>query len=154
MNQSTTLKQKMKQRDYERQLCYHKVGKAINKGGAIEKSSILLSQYWKNSQFELIYPISPFELLGCNAMVVGGFLVKLGRLFICRHLHTQTQNLILYMNTENPYFSLFRFVKKGLFSQLKLEIKNKPKPILIYLHYIPNNLRSIFLFFLLPLKSD
>ena len=28
--------------------CYHKVGRAITKWGTIEKSPILLSQYWKN----------------------------------------------------------------------------------------------------------
>ena len=31
--------------------CYHKVGKAITKLGAIEKSPILLSQSWKNYHF-------------------------------------------------------------------------------------------------------
>ena len=30
---------------------YHKVGRAINKWGVIEKSLILLSQYWKNYHF-------------------------------------------------------------------------------------------------------
>ena len=54
MNQSTKLIQKMKQRDKERQLCYRKVGRAIIKWGEIEKSSILLSQYWINEEFELI----------------------------------------------------------------------------------------------------
>ena len=39
MNQSTKLLQKMKKRDQERQLCYRKVGRAITKWGAIEKSS-------------------------------------------------------------------------------------------------------------------
>ena len=34
MNQSTTLKQKLKQRDKERQLCYRKVGRAITKWGS------------------------------------------------------------------------------------------------------------------------
>ena len=48
MNQSTKLIQKLKQRDYR------KVGRAITKGGAIEKSPILLSQYWINEEFELI----------------------------------------------------------------------------------------------------
>ena len=61
MNQSTKRIQKLKQRDEERQLCYRKVGRAITKWGAKEKSSILLSQYWKNSKFELAYPISPFK---------------------------------------------------------------------------------------------
>ena len=42
MNQSTKLIQKMKQKDYEQQLCYRKVGREITKGGAIEKSLILL----------------------------------------------------------------------------------------------------------------
>ena len=32
----------------------HEVGRAITKGGAIEKSPILLSQYWINEEFELI----------------------------------------------------------------------------------------------------
>ena len=36
MNQSTKLIKKMMQMDYERQLCYRKVGRAITKGGAIE----------------------------------------------------------------------------------------------------------------------
>ena len=31
-----------------------KVGRAITKGGAIEKCPILLSQYWINEEFELI----------------------------------------------------------------------------------------------------
>ena len=44
----------MKQRDSERQLCYCKVGRARTKWGAIEKSPILLSQYWINEEFELI----------------------------------------------------------------------------------------------------
>ena len=34
--------------------CYRKVGRAITKGEAIEKSPILLSQYWINDEFELI----------------------------------------------------------------------------------------------------
>ena len=54
MNQSTKLIQKMKQKDKERQLCYRKVGGAITNWGAIEKSPILLSQYWINEEFELI----------------------------------------------------------------------------------------------------
>ena len=54
MNQSTKLIQKLKQRDKERQLCYRKDERAITKGGAIEKSPILLSQYWINEEFELI----------------------------------------------------------------------------------------------------
>ena len=37
----------------ERQLCYRKVGRAITKGGAIEKGSILLSQYWNLSNKSL-----------------------------------------------------------------------------------------------------
>ena len=47
MNQSTKPIQKIKQK--ERQLCYRKVGRAITKWGAIEKSSKLLSQYWNLS---------------------------------------------------------------------------------------------------------
>ena len=54
MNQSTKLIQKFKQRDKERQLCYRKVGRAITKGRAIEKSPILLLQYWINEEFKLI----------------------------------------------------------------------------------------------------
>ena len=34
--------------------CYRKVGRAISKWGAIEKSPILLSQYWINEEFVLI----------------------------------------------------------------------------------------------------
>ena len=64
MNQSTKLIQKLKQRDKERQLCYRKVGRAITKWGAIEKSSILLSQYWNlsnkplylNAEYSFIQP--------------------------------------------------------------------------------------------------
>ena len=48
--------------EQERQLCFRKVERAITKVGAIKKSPILLSQYWKNSQFELTYPISYFNL--------------------------------------------------------------------------------------------
>ena len=44
MNQSTKLIQKLKQRDLERQFCYRKVGRAIFKWGAIEKSSILIKK--------------------------------------------------------------------------------------------------------------
>ena len=53
MNQYTKLIQKFKQRDQDRQLCYRKVRRAITKGGAIEKSSILLSQYWNLSNMPL-----------------------------------------------------------------------------------------------------
>ena len=42
MNQSTKLIQKLKQMD-------RKVGRAITKWGAMEKSSILLLQYWNLS---------------------------------------------------------------------------------------------------------
>ena len=41
--------------------CYHKVGRAITKWGWIEKSSILLLQYWKNSQFKPSYTTSHFN---------------------------------------------------------------------------------------------
>ena len=34
--------------------CYCKVGRAITKWGAKEKSPILLSQYWIDEEFELI----------------------------------------------------------------------------------------------------
>ena len=54
MNHITKLIQKLKQRDQERQLCYRKDGRAITKGEAIEKSPILLSQYWINEGFVLI----------------------------------------------------------------------------------------------------
>jgi hypothetical protein len=47
MNQSTKLIQKLKQRDKS------KVGRAITKWGAIETSSILLSQYWNLSNKHL-----------------------------------------------------------------------------------------------------
>ena len=49
MNQSTQLIKKLKQWDKEQQLCNRKVGRAITKWGAIEKSSILLLQYWNLS---------------------------------------------------------------------------------------------------------
>ena len=52
MNQSTKLLQKLKQRDKSDNFAI--VGRAITKGGAIEKSPILLSQYWINEEFELI----------------------------------------------------------------------------------------------------
>ena len=54
MNQSTKLIQKLKHRDKSDSFCYRKVGFAITKWGAIEKSPILLSQYWINEEFELI----------------------------------------------------------------------------------------------------
>ena len=38
--------------------CYSKVGKAITKWGAVEKSLILLSQHWKNCHFEKVTKIS------------------------------------------------------------------------------------------------
>ena len=41
MNQSTKLIQKLKQREKSDNFCYHKVGRAITKWGAIEKSPIL-----------------------------------------------------------------------------------------------------------------
>ena len=37
--------------------CYRKVGRAITKWGAIEKTPILLSQYWKNCNFERVTKI-------------------------------------------------------------------------------------------------
>ena len=46
MKQSTKLTQKIKQREH---FCYRKVGRAITKWGAIQKSPILLSQCWKMS---------------------------------------------------------------------------------------------------------
>ena len=47
MNQSTKLIQKFKINN----LVYRKVGRAITKWGAIEKSPILQSQYWKKLSF-------------------------------------------------------------------------------------------------------
>ena len=42
--------------------CYHEVGRARTKWGAIEKSQILLSKYWKNYQFWRVPKIiSPFD---------------------------------------------------------------------------------------------
>ena len=40
--------------------CYHKVGRAITKWGAKEKSPILLSQYWKNGWLDVTIVISYF----------------------------------------------------------------------------------------------
>ena len=51
MNQSTKLIQKMKQKIKSDNFCYRNVGRAITEWGAIEKSPILLSQYWKNYNF-------------------------------------------------------------------------------------------------------
>ena len=48
MYQSTKLIQKFKQTDKERQLLLSQSWKSDKKWGAIEKSPILLSQYWKN----------------------------------------------------------------------------------------------------------
>ena len=43
--------QKLKQEIKSDNFCYRKVGRAITNCGAIEKSPILLSQYWKNYHF-------------------------------------------------------------------------------------------------------
>ena len=51
MNQSTKLIQKLKQLTKSDNLFYRKVGRAITKWGAMKKSPILLSQYWKNFHF-------------------------------------------------------------------------------------------------------
>ena len=42
--------------------CYRKVGRAVNKWRAVEKSLILLSQYWNNDHFDRV-PKS-FRILG------------------------------------------------------------------------------------------
>ena len=63
MNQSTKHMQNWSKEIKSDNFCYRKVGRAITTWGSIEKSPILLSQYWKNSQFELTYPISPFKYL-------------------------------------------------------------------------------------------
>ena len=47
MNQSTKLIQNLSKEIKSDNFCYRKVGRAITKWGAIEKSPILLSQYWK-----------------------------------------------------------------------------------------------------------
>ena len=52
--------------------CYRKVGKAMTKWGAIKKSLILLSQYWKNCHFERVTKIishfegSNYSFADCN----------------------------------------------------------------------------------------
>ena len=51
MNQSTKLIQNGSKEIKSDNFCYRKVGSAITKWGAIEKSPILLSQYWKNYHF-------------------------------------------------------------------------------------------------------
>ena len=57
MNHSTKLIQIIKAKG-SRATCYRKVGRAITKVGAIEKSPILLSQYWINEEFELTFNLS------------------------------------------------------------------------------------------------
>ena len=47
MNQSTKLIQNLSNENKSDNFCYRKVGRATTKWGAIEKSPILLSQYWK-----------------------------------------------------------------------------------------------------------
>ena len=54
MNQSTKLIQKISKEVKSDNFCYRKVGRAITKWEAIEKSPILLLQYWINEEFELI----------------------------------------------------------------------------------------------------
>ena len=46
--------------------CYHKIRRAITKCGVTEKSSILLSQYWKHFQFYRV----PFCFLGAPIMIL------------------------------------------------------------------------------------
>ena len=51
MNQSTKLKSKEIKSD---NFCYRKVGGALTKWGAMEKSPILLSQYWSLSSLNML----------------------------------------------------------------------------------------------------
>ena len=51
MNQCTKPIQKLNKAVKSDNFCYRKVGRAITKLGAIEKSPILLSKYWKNYHF-------------------------------------------------------------------------------------------------------
>jgi len=50
MNQSTKLIQNLSKEIKGDNLCYRKVVRSITKWGAIEKSPILLSLYWKKSK--------------------------------------------------------------------------------------------------------
>ena len=50
-NQKTDTKNRSK-RNKSNNFCYRNAGRAITKWGAIEKSIILLSQYWKNKHFD------------------------------------------------------------------------------------------------------
>ena len=52
MNQSTKLIQNLSKEIKSDNFCYHKVARVITKWGAIEKSAILLSHYWKNYLFK------------------------------------------------------------------------------------------------------
>ena len=54
MNKGPKQRQQIKQRVKSDNFCSRKVGKAITKWEAKEKSPILLSQYWINEEFELI----------------------------------------------------------------------------------------------------
>ena len=54
MNKGPKQRQKRSKEVKSDNFCYRKVGRAITKWGSIEKSSILLSQYWINEEFELI----------------------------------------------------------------------------------------------------
>ena len=54
MNQITKLYKNLSKGIKSDIFCYRKVGRAITKGGAIEKSPILQSKYWINEEFELI----------------------------------------------------------------------------------------------------
>ena len=54
MNQSKTPIQKRSKEVKSDNFCYRKVGRAITKWGATEKSLILLSQYWKNYYFDMV----------------------------------------------------------------------------------------------------
>ena len=51
MNQSTKLIENLSKEIKSDSFFYRKVGKAVTKWGAIEKSQILVSQYWKNYPF-------------------------------------------------------------------------------------------------------
>ena len=47
----------MKQNIKSDNFCYRKIGRAITKRGAIEKSPLFLSQYWKKYHFLMVAKI-------------------------------------------------------------------------------------------------
>ena len=57
MNQSTKLIKNLSKGIKGENFCYHKAGRAIIKWGAIEKSPLLLSQYWENYHFKRVSKI-------------------------------------------------------------------------------------------------